>query len=1590
MPPSLSTAASSFKQQVNAHFANRPTLRQVLAQEGLRTLTQRYPTIATHNPGLTSLEGFSIMEGVDEDGLVKTRSLVDVLLEHFLSGQPLALEASVQFSLAPPATFRAQEQGIDPAATPEINLDPVRLNADFDDMLMLLVESYQRAQVSFWNACREGSSISRLRWLQQTIRSAVLISLADVRLDNDEKAAVYAMLDGNDPSLSIYGLHVTLASDAGAHSLILPDILLAAERDERRLLLWCKPSGELRGYESTQAFAAALRDQLAANFQFDTLSWSRTVLKIDAFAYQAVQLLKTLLDTIGRARLANLDSLDQLPPLFDQLSDPAAHFDDLPYLTLPTNRITLPAWLASSGADDRFSYQQALLAASARQALSEGRSSLDDIEDIHRYAARRLREQMRADQPGATPYDPDQLTVWIAGPDPLPDPALPATLKPRRALTLTELAVSRVHLQELEVLSHITGPGAQRIDGWMNVRYASALIETLDIGGQYPSYVDARLNDASERPMRLQRFAHKWRACLLFDALKAKIDGHLCEQSTQAIIRFCLGTAPESEQLDFAPLAFRCAPGVTALDQVRGMFLIKVRPSASWIVYRPLFNHRPIFEFASLAALAGKIREGGELQQSILGWLDDDARPIYDDGGFTHPHLHPRLSQLVRLLPTTASLLDSALQKLVQPVAVVFDAWQTDLDLAMYQARNKATLILASRAGVSSAQQRWQTVKQFAWLLLNFTAPILPPPLAGVAWLAISVIALKEDIPQLLHGDDAQKSLALADVLANLAMLLVHEDTQAAANTHVTLADLDGPSPLNHSAPAMGAKAVEQPASSEKAVGSISLTRWHDDQRLGNLPKAARNALGALQANVSLEGVLPEPSGRARGLYKIAERYYVNLQGTAYEVCEEWQGFQIIGPDQAQGPWASQWGGQWDGYYVVGREPARGPWVTRWGGQWVIDLYMAGGMRSNRETVLAKNRARFDELVQLQKDNEAQLTKFDSLIRHNATVVHDYDIEAVAWRKEYVRFKETGVADMPADMQARDVALRAKLEAVRPNILVLALIHEKVAGLLQSNVDLYNELSEPRFSKMARQDKAKKARDIWIEELLTNDMSLYGRLLQVFDHTSLRQLVEQVRTATGPAQLNYRAELRARIQEALKVHQRLLNVSERLDESLPKALNDPQVGFTDKASKLNDFIEERPYSTLIVRGQIVNDLIELSLNRGLLADGNREELLLMQRCLRNRDYEKALLSHNDIVSANLTPEETVELLSDIVRQYERVRTTADYLLMLSEPALDTAMLNELVAQTSILKCLAETQLSAALKASEPDAASTSAPPLPRPVYRVRSGKRQLVRTSKGRVILAEEGANEGQAVQHDPITQATVSTYQQQGEQWVEVLQTTQPATAETAQLKKRAEDLLQREAEIIRTVSRYKDEPNSLADLMDWRIQDMQDIARQLSEHKEATQGLAARLQTTIQRLQSEKRRLLIDAYLDTQHPDSTALRYLHEQGEVSFAAPVLGKRLRANDYLDIYPVHRTQAPGGLLWEVHFHYPTANSAPQAFSKGHLKMPTAQGIASPRALERQVQLQRAHTAHEQIEVYRANLRLKEVEGLIPFPPSRSS
>ncbi|MCE0879901.1 hypothetical protein LU679_12180 [Pseudomonas putida] len=1534
-----------------------------------------------NHPHITSLDPFVILHAPASTGdLPRQSGLLDELLRHFLAKERVQPSAADKLSISPPHVFQIQEQGPDNIRQPEIIPDLTKLSDDFDTVLGALIPTFQQAQIGFWNGLDEDSQVSRMLWLEHTIKAALLENLPRQGLADDEKAAMYALLDGVFDSLAVEAIQVTLGTDGEARTVTLPDLLLITTSGTRNLVLQCKLCGSVHRHVDLPSFATALQRQLAQSYRFEALSWAHTPVTGRPFAFQARQLLNDILDDIGRLRIGGLATVDELERQLRQVSDPSAHFFDLPSQERTAPAVSPPRWLLNASAEDRYAYHTALLDLAANQGRSKGCTSLGDVEDIRDYAARRLRETLQARYPDKAVHDPNEVHIRIS------QAIIGAGTQGQslflRTVPLTDLAISRLRLEAGEVMTGLSFEDGSPVKDWLSIEQIRALIHQVDIGAHYPTYLQDQVRTEPRRSERIRQHAREWRYALRFSTLKAKIERQLGETASQAMLRFCQGMDNGADLLRIAPLAFLCAPGASASDVAHGMFIIEIPASGSWVLYRPFYADRALQEFPTLELLMDAVRSRGALQESVLAWLDDDARPIYQNDGFKHPHLHPNITALTHLLNVPVELLDGLLQRLRRPVQVLFKAWTEDLATHLFNARIDTMLLASASNSVSNAQEVRALVKEAAWAIFNTVTQLWHGPMTTLAWLVVALSAAKEDVEALIKRSGDNKIVAAIDLLTNLALLLAHRPATPPANSEaaVTLR-FSGPAPKEESPP----PALEQPQEKpwQAPVEAPQPTRvrvesWHDEQRLSNLSVQERQSLAQLQASQSLEGHAPLTRGRLRGLFNIAGRYYVKLGDDVYEVIETWNGMQIIGPEPSSSEWVSQWDGAPDGYHIVGRERPKGPWLTRWHGQWTLNLTLFGGMPRNRLSINAENRQRFDTLSATATANQQALNQMAPLMERSQVQLQVYDDLAREYSMAVDALPAHERDTPPPALQLQRQALKAQRLRHLPEIRASALYLERQSTLLHGNIEVFKEMAEPRFSKFDTRAPSRRRYGNWYGAAIENDMLLCRRLLEQVDHQALSaQSIGLPRVPETAEQIQQYLDYCERVRDSSQASRRLLVVSQRLDRTLAQVLPDPKIEFADKATKLAQTIRRRTYSTLVIRAQLLSDLAYLAVDKTRLSADTAEHLLAMRAPLSGIEFSRTIWSHDGLEATEETAQVKAELLEDILQKYRTVLDRAQYMRTLDSPALVADVLDEYIRELSTITQITEQQLSATLTNLD----SGISPPPPTPYHRPATIRRRVIRVDRGRPLLVEIDQVGNRAIQRSAFNQEPAGSFAQRDGVWHAVPEQARPAQHDRAQLRQRASRLLAEVDGKIAFAAHYADEPNSLADFLEWPAGDMREVQQQLTElNNPLDSSLVDLLRAAVDRVNHERLRLLTDAYLNTRHPDGKALRFLAEQKRFRIRQTVIRRQLRhANDYLDVYEIRDVQAPQRLLWEAHFHYPSLEARGHDFVKGHLKFWDA-GVRGRKAL-----LEQAASARERIAIYRGDLRLEQVIGIIPFP-----
>lgn len=1549
--PTASLTALDFKQAVALQFASRPTLRQVASSKILALLKEHYPSLATIKPSLNDADALQLMVP-KATGNWTQQSLVQVVLQAVQDGNALNLEhvGDLHYSVYFPQPYRFP--GSD-------GYDYIALNGITDavnELVRSLPYDFQQAQVDYWQS-ESNAGVSHDNWLQLTLKMALLRNLPLQGLDSNQQDCIHGLLKGGSGSPGVFAVKVKLEADGESFEQVLPNLLVTGEWDEGTVVLWCAPSSVVRSFDSLDDFALALKDELAERYRFDSITWSRYELEGDVFSQQTALMLDAMLDSIERLRTSYLNGTAQLEQAYAVLSDPSQWFIES-YIATSDARVAPAPGLRKATPGDSFAYQCGLFELALAQAESKGIAYLEGVQDLHSFASQRLREQLLADHPDDANYFPDDLNLTLTVARGIPGgmgAGVGGGVVETRTMTLTQFAIGNLSSLQGATVTAIEHRGGQLIMDWMTVDYVRALVEQVDIGGHYPDYVKQQLDDPDRREQRVRCFAREWRCSLLFSALAAKLDGTLSEAALQCVADYCRGdVSAQARESVLMPLAFKREPTASEHDVVRGMYVIYSTQPPAVLLYRPLYVHAPLKAFASMAALMAAIAEAGDLQDSVLEWLTPQARRVYEFGGFVEPHL------LQPIIDT------SLLPEKVAPASLGTKFWLLEVDTKLYMANRDLLVELAERQSVSTAESRWAILVQGAWLLFDVVTLLLRGPVATVAWLVQAMAGLKNDVSALTQGSAFERSAAVVDLTLNLGMALLHAHLP---KLEVPVLDplpdtfgLDGPALQGPGFEAVDSAPVQGVIGVPGGIGKLSALQldftWRGRQGFNALAPQQRKALLAMRSDVVLVGLDPLDSGAARGLYQIKDRYYAVLVGDAYAV-------ELID----------------DGVQVVDEQGGRGPWLSFEQGVWRVDgaLHLRGGMpKSRRQIQEEANRLQFEQ----DKEQEAALaTKHNELaVKLNRLV----DFQALKEQQIETLKREADPDGLHAEELSGLINLRKltniKVINARKLLVENSLTHDKVLAAIAKS----NQL-EPKFVQGTT--------EAWgdaRQTLIANITILYNELTAIIKEEDVATLAEMIaeRPESEAEIEQYKAYLKT-LDKVVGWELERGELSGKLDVLLEESLKDNSIVFkdetgvrTNKDKEMAKIVASRRETAIDMEINLLFLRAELSLNR--LARVDASVLEQYHDYLAGKNIKSACASHGDLAGNNLSLVEQIDVLNDVIEPYDETLVLVDYLSAVGGPAINSDKLQLFKATLTGLKAAAESELSQAVREKELEVPRISRPSL----YAARGGKRRLVRTHQGRSILAEELEVEGESVvqQREPHTGEVLKRFHLQGSDWVEkdaVADAGPPPSPRPPEIgRKRSRALMGEVDAVIKLAHTYSpDEPIGLSAVIEGHSERLKKALASLPRSAPDDE-LIEELDGSIRRLSNARRDMLKTLHLNTRYPTGNSLRFLNQEKQITIALTQRRIELSSTDYLDVYQVRRLpeagEKEGDGLWEAHFHYPSAETPARQFSKGHLK------VWWQRKLGREAQLRAAGTGKDLLEIYRGELRLPDVEGIIPF------
>lgn len=1564
--PTPPIANFNLKHACARQFAARPTLRQVASQRILTLLVEQLPWLASVQPALTDAAPFMLDSPDPETAYWTTAPLVDVVLHSLLSGTKLDLEPlgkrTHNLGLSSPYRFAGSQSEFDTRSL-------MGMSGPLNDLVTALPEYFCQAQIDYWNgapyAAPDGYAVSRHCWMQQALRMALLGNVGQQRLTDAARTCVYEMLSGRFVSIQAQAIEVVMRSAQADRSVLLPDLLVALERDEDRLLLWSPPSGKVRAYADAQAFGEALRDFMAREHRFDSLTWNTYALQGDAFMQQSALLLGWLLTRLDHVRWSRLASVEQMEAVYWQLSDPSEVFFNESYFCDPGVELAVPDWLSGATSEDRFDYQAAVLDLAVDQALSGSASSRDGLLDLQAYARQRLREQLLADYPVEANYFSDDLLLTVreihgvpGGVGVGPGDGVIVT----RTMTLTELAIGNLSALGHSTITAIKHRTGQEIMSWLTPGYLKDLVEKVDIGAGYPTYVQATLDDAQKRDERISLFAREWRNRLLFDALSLRIEGGLSKEAWQALAEFCRSNRDLKANVDIAALAFS-VPAFRARDTVSGMFVIRLAHPAAWLLYRPLYGQDSLRQFSDATALMAAIADEDALQSTVLTWMETDARAVYQNGGFKHPHLLGEALEGVLEVAVPGG--SAVVEGTSEPARIKFTPWLADVDTHLFVAGKQVLVTLAKRDSVSTRESRWERLKEGAWLLFNVVAPVLKGPVAIVTWLALALESVEEDVAALKRGNGAEKSLAILDLVSNLSMMLLHgvvPKIEGAKDEPEALEPIEmlggdaigvaaaGPEPVEKGRVYLGGALQE----SESSVVEI-VSGW------GSGPVASSQALQPFVAKVDLHGVMED----SHGFYRVDGQRYVELYGERYQVRLDRDEVRIVGPGGREGPYL------WRGL------------------SWTVRKGLFGGMPKKSRTLAAKQKE-FERLVEL----ESQNTKANNVLKAETAAqgqrartleeqlnTHKAGLLSVQVNAEG-KFSQEQIGKLSDFHQAQIAHKTSELLDLRKQ---MAIQREASSEYERNSLKTLEQISElqrhPGIERPVNSQFLEDSRQDGLKALAANSWNLFEELREAVAYEQIKSLMSALDgRRIHEVLVEYRALL-GHLKNAVSLQERMIQASLDLDFSLSRL--DPQTLLyaaqepytAAKVATLRKLTTER------VRFHQASNYIDLALPMDKTKQLERQARYRKQ--LGSDGLRSAASSHGLLPLSNLPAAQRIEILQTAWDEYSTAIVNGLDIGREGGAGLERGMLDGYMRQLQALKDMASEQLSEAIAEQDSGQLSTR-----RQAYGRSAAPQHAVRTVDGELVIASE-QKDGDVIRlkvDEPITGVRLHTFEKRGDAWEEVVAEVPEPSGEGAvasDARIQAEALLAEDQQVEVKARHYV-----ASDVRD------SELKRLLDEHDKALRGASAalarvgedgakavmtRLSERIEYWTARRTALLTEHYLQTRYPGARALAFLHRQGLIKVTYEGPRQRIANGTAMDEYSIKHLRYPGDVqgvpLWAAHFHFSDQAAPPHEFTRAHLKTWQQRFYGRVEALELARQGERIH---------RGPLTYEQVKGIIPF------
>ena len=1563
-PPLQPGVAVPLENQVAAHFADRPSLRSVVAGLLHEALKAQHPTLNI-DVAHTSL---AVPSQAGTTQYVLT-PLLDLALEHLASGAEL--DFSDRFGTpckwidTAHFTFLSVK---DDASQPLLPLDMQAVELAIRALRPNVKGAFADALSAYWGqdafpqSPGTGERNSHWSWLAATLHDTLRVAgLQQPGLNAEQRQALDQVTRYPDAAerasalgtsaAQVYGLQASLSKGDTTSQVLSPDLLITREVEGRQVVLHTSAAGVVTPYESVAAFATAWERQLSQRFVFDRLDWAPVELKDPVFETQAALLLNQQLQNLEAIHLPATSSVEALEQVFAQASATAPSFSGA--LTAPTTTLeamarNMPAWLTRASDAERFAYQRHTLALASSVQRNHGRTFLTDIPDIRTYAEQQLDAGLKSKGYSAKDLEITfKVAVGTLG---------GGYIEPVK-MSLVQMALENLAglpKGKMDIRLH-----GQPANDPKLAQQLKELISDIDIGKHYPALLEQHLlGDTEQSRARLALFVEQVPIQLAMQAAELKLKGQAGlsakgVQFVEAVTRPGTGSREvDGLALTVRPLAFLRKPGATP-DVVTNMFLIEPKDAEKGphVLYRPQLSPA-LREFASRTALLEAIQQPGPLQQSILAWLPDaKTRAVYGNGGFHTPHIAHYSVFNEFDAPVTPGPTTLAVDGFSAATTLAQDLNRGDLMKHLFNANAHSLINLAKDQSTSDAESRWASHKELGWLLFNTLLPVLQGPGAMAGWL-VQLASVENDIQQASDPSNSDPTAAMVDLLVNVGTLLSHTTASGVKPRELgNLPFADRPEvsvPLHHG----GEVDTSRPATIHQAAASTPL-----DAVSGPFDFAfsSPHALTPTQRAHLQSFSVPTPaghhppiaSGALKGLYSLQGKLHARIDNHWYQVARDLDGlFVIDGHDKARtGP----------------------PLKVDSQGHWQFDTgpKLKGGMRrsgarmkatvdKNVETTRAMLAKYADEMVAAQPIAMAAETADEHLVETERSLHQSNKKLQTLWGlasnpERGAEFSERYQAELTRNTQLRALQRTRftlyeqqldKLTQLRRNA-IKALTPETPA----MDFNIFKEKRSQEYQEIAEPLRSLMGEYLYIGEELTH----------VGTGEPLHDLIERTRiNAPGAYALMIQS-----LSERVENIDHLIRLSEAYTKLLDEWKNDSTHGKKQAEAFIKTTAQPPENQALFARLERMSTLRELSIDRSTDNESPQENYLIDR--FNRADLNSIATSHIELQEhEGYTADERIAVLSSLIDQYKGELGNFQALQEMGSKRLRpfynerfADALSQVItqAQAELADLIREEQHLAPIVMTRKDRPRRSQN---KKVFKTRD-KQTLV----GTLRTTTPGEDTQIIDVLNPQTGQPVTSYSWhavEGE-WVQIVRNEPVKPAPAAVVKplatylSDAQKLMDGQAEIESSILYQKKKlddparresvsPSDWSDMLENQARNLDRIAQQAEASHGDNRETAPLLAQWRNAANDMRQRAIMhrcDGYL-RQAPRPENVEYLWTHGRVDIGLVARGKPLKGKDFLTEYAV-REKNSLNVLWYAHFHYPTLDTPRPDYSAAHLKLP---------------------------------------------------